>query len=191
VSYFYKNEILGRARLAHWRTSEAIQILATSDRPLLRAYLGNAYARAGRRDEAEKLTASLAPNPFQEALIYARLGDKDRTLEALQRMTALGPARVGPGPHVPRICLASRRRAAERDSQEGRLAGIAIRHYRLSLAGIYEIGSFSELEAFRGQLAPDLEKDFDKLKLLEPAGVGLFAPKEWSEAILGKITDAR
>jgi len=95
VSYRYKNECLGRARLAQGRTSEAIQILATSDRPLLRAYLGNAYARAGRRDEAEKLAASLAPNPFQEALIYAGLGDKDRTLEALQRMTALGPARVG------------------------------------------------------------------------------------------------
>ena len=28
-------------------------------------------------------------------MIYAGLGDKDRTLEALQRMTALGPARIG------------------------------------------------------------------------------------------------
>ena len=105
VSYFYKNECLGRARLAQGRTSEAIQILATSDRPLLRAYLGNAYARAGQRDEAEKLAASLMPNPFQEALIYAGLGDKDRTLEALQRMTALGPARVGRALTYPEFAL--------------------------------------------------------------------------------------
>jgi tetratricopeptide (TPR) repeat protein len=105
VGYFYKNECLGRARLAQGRTSEAIQFLATSDRPLLRAYLGNAYARAGRRDEAEKLAASLAPNPFQEALIYAGLGDKDRTLEALQRMTVLGPARVGRALTYPEFAL--------------------------------------------------------------------------------------
>ena len=94
-----------RARLAQGRTSEAIQILATADQPLQRAYLGNAYARAGRRDEAEKLAASLAPNPFQEALIYAGLGDKDRTLEALQRMTALGPARVGRALTYPEFAL--------------------------------------------------------------------------------------
>ena len=141
VGYVPKIQCLGRARLAQGRTSEAIQILATSDRPLLRAYLGNAYARAGRRDEAEKLAASLAPNPFQEALIYAGLGDKDRTLEALTAHDRAWSREGRPGPHVPRICLASRRRAAERHSQEGRLAVIAIRHYRLSLAGIYEIGS--------------------------------------------------
>jgi serine/threonine protein kinase/tetratricopeptide (TPR) repeat protein len=105
VGYRYKSECLGRARLAQRRTNEAIQILATSDRPLVRAYLGNAYARAGRRDEAEKLAASLAPNPFQEALIYAGLGDKDRTLEALERMTALGPARVGGALNSPELAF--------------------------------------------------------------------------------------
>ena len=105
AGYYSKNECLGRARLAQGRTSEAIQILATADGPKARAYLGHAYARAGRRDEAEKLAASLAPNPFQEALIYAGLGDKDRTLEALQRMTALGPARVGRALTYPEFAL--------------------------------------------------------------------------------------
>ena len=49
------------------------------------AYLGNAYARAGRREEAEKLAAAVSSNPFQQALIFAGLGDKDRTLEALDQ----------------------------------------------------------------------------------------------------------
>jgi hypothetical protein len=46
--------------------------------------------RAGRREEAEKLAAAVAPNAFSQALIYAGLGDKDRTLEALDRVSGLG-----------------------------------------------------------------------------------------------------
>jgi hypothetical protein len=34
-------------------------------------------------------------NPWTQALIFAGLGDKERTLEALDRMTVLGPVRVG------------------------------------------------------------------------------------------------
>jgi len=51
--------------------------------------------RAGRTEEARKLLAQLAPNPFNEALVYAGLGDKQRTIEALERMAVLGPVRVG------------------------------------------------------------------------------------------------
>jgi hypothetical protein len=32
------------------------------------------------------LAAEVAPNPFNEALVYAGLGDKGRTLEAIERM---------------------------------------------------------------------------------------------------------
>ena len=34
-------------------------------------------------------------NPWTQALIFAGLGDKERTFEALDRMTVLGPVRVG------------------------------------------------------------------------------------------------
>jgi hypothetical protein len=57
------------------------------------ARLGYAYARAGRREEAQRLVAGFAPNPFNEALVYAGLGDKERTLEAIGRMAILGPAK--------------------------------------------------------------------------------------------------
>jgi adenylate cyclase len=91
---------LGRARLWQGRTGEAIQILeAAINRGVRQAdvvwgYLGYAYARAGRREDAEKL-ASGAQNPFDQAMIFAGLGDKDRTFEALDRAAAVGPARMG------------------------------------------------------------------------------------------------
>jgi hypothetical protein len=61
--------------------------------------------RAGRRDEAEKYAASVAWNPFQQALTFAGLGDKERTLEALDRMTMLGPFRIGRALTFPEFAL--------------------------------------------------------------------------------------
>jgi tetratricopeptide (TPR) repeat protein len=84
-------ECLGRIRMGQGRIEEAIQILAAI--PNTR-YLGYAYGRAGRRAEAEKLARNSA-GALQQVLIYAGLGDKERTLEALDRMTELGPVRVG------------------------------------------------------------------------------------------------
>jgi len=47
------------------------------------------------RDDAEKVAADVSPNPFNQALVFAGLGDRERTLDALERMSALGPARIG------------------------------------------------------------------------------------------------
>ena len=101
TDYPQKSECLGRALLGQGRIDEAIQVLATADS---RGYLGYAYARAGRREEAEELAAAPGNN-FNEALIFAGLGDKDRTLEALDRMTQLGPFRVGRMLTFPELAL--------------------------------------------------------------------------------------
>jgi serine/threonine-protein kinase len=98
-----RSELLGRARLGQGRIGEAIRILATS--PSDRAYLGYAYARAGRREEAEKLAVDLSPRAFQQAPIFAGLGDKERTLEALDRSAVLGPFRIGRALHEPEFAL--------------------------------------------------------------------------------------
>ena len=82
---------LGRIRLGQGRVDEAIPILAAAED---RQYLGYAYGRAGRRGEAERL-AAVSPGRLQQVLIYAGLGDRDRTFQALDRMTDLGPVRVG------------------------------------------------------------------------------------------------
>ena len=92
ADYPTKSECLGRALLGQGRIDDAIHVLATANSP---GYLGYAYARAGRRGEAQELAADMPLNNFDQALIFAGLGDKDRTFEALDQMTQLGPFRVG------------------------------------------------------------------------------------------------
>ena len=95
-------ECLGRARLAEGRIDEAIQTLAAFKDP---RYLGYAYGRAGSREEAEKLAAAVAPNAFSQAIIFAGLGDKDRTFEALDRVAELGAVRIGRALNSPEFAL--------------------------------------------------------------------------------------
>ena len=88
-------QCMGRIRLGQGRIEEAIQFFTAHPDPAdPGAFLGHALGRAGRREEAEKLAAGTT-NPFTQALIFAGLGDKERTLEALDRMTVLGPVRIG------------------------------------------------------------------------------------------------
>jgi len=92
ADFHQRSECLGRVRVGQGRIGEAIQALAAVGN---RGYLGYAYARAGRREEAEKVVAEVSPNPFNQALVFAGLGDRDRTLDALERMEVLGPVRIG------------------------------------------------------------------------------------------------
>ena len=56
--------------------------------------LGIAYARAGRRKDAEPI-AALVPPYASKAQIFASLGGKNRTLELLDQMVPMGPTRTG------------------------------------------------------------------------------------------------
>jgi tetratricopeptide (TPR) repeat protein len=58
-------------------------------------WLGYAYAISGRRAEAEDLLERNAGFPQRQALIYAGLGDKDRAVEAVERLAALNANRAG------------------------------------------------------------------------------------------------
>jgi TolB-like protein/DNA-binding winged helix-turn-helix (wHTH) protein/Flp pilus assembly protein TadD len=114
AEYPYKQMILARAWLAEGRTGEAIQILVNDQTlrqarskiawPQERGLLGYAYARSGRREEAEKM-ASASQYANEQALIFAGLGDKDRTLEALDRMAARGALRVGQWLNFPELAF--------------------------------------------------------------------------------------
>jgi len=98
-------QCLGRIRIGQGRIGEAIQFFTANPDPLEPGgFLGHALARAGRREEAEKLAAGTT-NPFTQALIFAGLGDHERTLEALDRMAVLGPVRVGRALSFPELDL--------------------------------------------------------------------------------------
>ena len=56
--------------------------------------LGCAYARLGRREEAESLAPGVSGGEGG-AEIYSCLGDKDRVFEILDRNSAVGPIRMG------------------------------------------------------------------------------------------------
>jgi len=94
-----KNECVGRARTQQGKIADAIPLLANSRNNW--GYLAYAYGKAGRRAEAEKLIAdasALYPSrrgPFQYALAFAGLGDKNKTVEQLEGMANLGPVRLG------------------------------------------------------------------------------------------------
>ena len=96
----WRNECLGRARLAQGRIEDAIPLLAAN--PTYNwGYLAYAYAKAGQRARAEKLMdegPKLYPDKrgaFQFALVFAGFGDTDRTLERLERLAPVGAARIG------------------------------------------------------------------------------------------------
>jgi TolB-like protein/Tfp pilus assembly protein PilF len=92
--------VLSRARLGQGRTAEAIQLIENARSSAAYGWeangiLGAAYARSGRREEAEKMAAADSTRPDEKVEIFAGLGDKDRTFAALDRMTVLGAQRIG------------------------------------------------------------------------------------------------
>jgi TolB-like protein len=105
-----KNECLGRTLTQQGKIGDAIPLLANS-RTKNWGYLAYAYGKAGRRGEAEKLMAD-APmlyehrgGPFQYALAFAGLGDKEQTLAQLERMANLGPVLLGRDLTYPEFAL--------------------------------------------------------------------------------------
>ena len=84
-----RGQCLGRVRMLQGRYDEAIRILGKNSN-----FVGYALARAGRREEAQNLNSARS-RPNQDALTYAGLGDKDRTIDALERMAPWGPQRLG------------------------------------------------------------------------------------------------
>jgi len=108
AGYRSKGQLLARARLNQGRIDEAIQLLTNdptlSTNPQTRGFLGYAYARSGRREEAEKMAAA-SRYPNEQALIFAGLGDKDRTFAALDRMAARGSFRIGVYLNRPELAL--------------------------------------------------------------------------------------
>ena len=91
---------LGRALMYAGRLEEAVPLLEKSDgRNLGRfrpgqsgrsPHLAYLYVATGRRADAVALLAAHKNSPSSLAVIYAALGDKDRTFEALEQVAQFG-----------------------------------------------------------------------------------------------------
>jgi len=105
----FRTPYLVRARLGQGRIGEVIQLLTNDTNPTKRreeiGLLGYAYARSGRRDEAEMLAAAHPDWANTQLLIFAGLGDKDRTFAALDRLFVVGTQRVGMYLNYPELAL--------------------------------------------------------------------------------------
>jgi TolB-like protein len=83
-----------RIRVLQGRAVDVIQVYEGDPaKSRVGGALGCAYARANRRDEAEKVFA--ATRDIERAEILACLDDKDRVFEALDRDAGVGPIRMG------------------------------------------------------------------------------------------------
>jgi adenylate cyclase len=101
-------QCLARVRAGQGRFAEAAKILEddpnTATNPQGRGFLGFVYARGGQQERAEQIARD-ARFANEQALIYAGLGDKDQTLDALQRMSSVGAQRVGRYVSFPELAL--------------------------------------------------------------------------------------
>jgi eukaryotic-like serine/threonine-protein kinase len=85
---------LPRALTFAGRTTEALALWEpTAHLPGIQGWMSHAYVRVGRRTEVEQF-AKTHDLPYRLALIYAALGDKDRTFEALDRAAETVPHRT-------------------------------------------------------------------------------------------------
>jgi hypothetical protein len=57
-------------------------------------WAARAYVRSGRREAAERLLDTVADHPYRQAIVFAALGDSDRTFEALNRAVDVLPQRT-------------------------------------------------------------------------------------------------
>jgi hypothetical protein len=77
------------------RLNEAIAIFEKQGESGGPGFLGFAYAKAGRRTEAEQVAARYPDWPGAQALVSAGLGDKSGAFAGLEKMAAIKDPRVG------------------------------------------------------------------------------------------------
>jgi TolB-like protein len=98
--YPFAKMFLARALLLAGRLNEALSLFETVEqagsglpRRLPPHFVAYAYVKAGRREEAQKLTPTKG-SPYSETIYYTALGDMDRAFDALERTAVREPQRV-------------------------------------------------------------------------------------------------
>jgi serine/threonine-protein kinase len=94
--FYFAHWVLGTALQLKGQLSEAVaeysKAVELSDDPSVLALLGQAYARAGQRDEAQKILVRLSEEAksryvqaYSFVLMYLALGDKERAIDEMER----------------------------------------------------------------------------------------------------------
>ncbi len=94
--FYFAHWALGTALQLKGQLSEAVaeysKAVELNDDPSVLALLGQAYARAGQRDEAQKILVRLSEEAksryvqaYSFALMYLALGDKERAIDEMER----------------------------------------------------------------------------------------------------------
>jgi TolB-like protein/DNA-binding winged helix-turn-helix (wHTH) protein/Flp pilus assembly protein TadD len=95
----------GRAMWFKGEHKEAIALFEQLG-PSTRGFLGYFYGSSGRRREAEQLLAEQDPSALRhQVFIYAGLGEKDRVMEALEKLAATNDELVDLYPFFPELVL--------------------------------------------------------------------------------------
>lgn len=97
-------QIYGRVLMQKGRLDEAVPVLEKAGKGS-ESWLGYAYAKAGRRADAEQIMAQHKDWPWTQTLVSAGLGDKDGTVAGLQGMAASKDPRFGMYPQYPELAL--------------------------------------------------------------------------------------
>jgi serine/threonine-protein kinase len=94
--FYFAHWVLGTTLQLKGQLSEAVaeysKAVELNDDPSVLALLGQAYARAGQRDEAQKILVRLSEEArsryvqaYSFALMYLALGDKERAIDEMER----------------------------------------------------------------------------------------------------------
>jgi TolB-like protein/DNA-binding winged helix-turn-helix (wHTH) protein len=97
-------QLLGRALLQKGMLSEGIAILEKLDYGS-ESFLGYAYARAGRRDDAERMIKQHPAWPWLQAVVCGGLEDKDCAADGLEKMAEIKDPRTGIYLTLPEVAL--------------------------------------------------------------------------------------
>jgi tetratricopeptide (TPR) repeat protein len=100
----FTQQIYARALLQKGRVDEAVSIFEKAGKGS-ESFLGYAYAKEGRRADAELIAAQHKDWPWTQALVSAGLGDKEGTLAGLQGMADIKDPRFGMYPQYPELAL--------------------------------------------------------------------------------------
>jgi TolB-like protein/DNA-binding winged helix-turn-helix (wHTH) protein/Tfp pilus assembly protein PilF len=101
----FARTLFARSLLLEGKPAEALRIFETQG-PGSHGYLGYAYARVGRRLDAERLAAEDDPAAARhQVLIYAALGDRAATFEALQKIADMDDFMADLYPGEPELAM--------------------------------------------------------------------------------------